>query len=302
MATARDGEIGRRRFLASVSVLGVPLATGALPDAGWSADERPEATLHGADLDDGPPPATGSPRAPFAFPRNDLARVESVVGASHGNFERVRELVLEQPALAKASWDWGFGDWETPLGAASHTGRREIAALLIAHGARPTLFSAAMLGQVDAVRALLSSDPGLFRLHGPHGISLTRHALAGGPDAERVVDYLRDRFGPDEEPFGHPGDDEVEARFGGRYRFDTDPPAIMSVGVRNQWLMFGTGEQPTARVLEVEEDVFHPTGAPAVRLRFEVVDGRAEAITVEDGPVVIRGRRVADHGSLPHAR
>jgi hypothetical protein len=302
MATARDGEIGRRRFLASVSVLGVPLAASALPNPGWSADGRPESTLHGPDLGEGPPPANAPPPAPFAFPRNDLARVESVVGASHGNFERVRELVLEQPALAKASWDWGFGDWETPLGAASHTGRREIAEFLLAHGARPTLFSAAMLGQVDAVRALLSSDPGLFRVHGPHGISLTRHALAGGADAERVVDYLRDRFGPDEEPFGHPGDDEVDARFGGRYRFDTDPPAIMSVGVRNQWLMFGTGEQPTARVLEVEEDVFHPTGAPAVRLRFEVVDGRAEAVTVEDGPVVVRGRRVADQGSLPHAR
>ena len=85
--------------------------------------------------------------------RQHQERVRSVVGASHSNLERVRELVLEQPALAKANWDWGFGDWESALGAASHTGRREIAEFLIAHGARPNLFSAAMLGEVDVVRA-----------------------------------------------------------------------------------------------------------------------------------------------------
>ena len=37
---------------------------------------------------------------------------------------RVKELVGRQPALAKATWDWGFGDWETSLGAASHVGHR----------------------------------------------------------------------------------------------------------------------------------------------------------------------------------
>jgi hypothetical protein len=28
--------------------------------------------------------------------------------------------------LARAAWDWGFGDWETALGAASHMGSRPI--------------------------------------------------------------------------------------------------------------------------------------------------------------------------------
>ena len=42
-----------------------------------------------------------------------------------------------RPSLAKAAWDWGFEDWEDPLGAASHVGNHEIAEYLIGHGARP---------------------------------------------------------------------------------------------------------------------------------------------------------------------
>jgi hypothetical protein len=236
------------------------------------------------------------PRIPSAadFPRNDPSRVQSVVGSSHGNFDVVRELVTEQPALAKASWDWGFGDWESALGAASHTGRRQIAEFLIAHGARPTIFSAAMLGEVDTVRAYLTADPTLFELDGPHGIPLLAHARAGGADAERVVDWLTERFGADEAPMGFAGDADVEARYAGRYRFDTDPPTEIGVGVRNGFLLVGAGEQPNSRVRQVEEHVFHPTGAPAVRLRFDLVDGRARGMTVEDGPVRVSGARIAE--------
>jgi hypothetical protein len=230
---------------------------------------------------------------PAAFPRNDPARVQSVVGASHGNFDLVRELVSEQPALAKASWDWGFGDWETALGAAAHTGRRPIADFLIAHGAHPTPFSAAMLGQVDTVRAFLAADPELARLPGPHGISLLQHARAGGAEAERVVDFLMDQPGTGDAPAAFTGDADVEALYGGRYRFDTDPPTEIGVAVRNGFLLVGAGEQPNSRVVAVDEHFFHPTGAAAVRLRFDVAGGRARALTIEDGPLRIVGGRIA---------
>ncbi len=85
------------------------------------------------------------------FPSQDPALVRETVAAAHTRIERVRELVEASPALAKAAWDWGFGDWESALGAASHMGRVDIAELLIAHGARPNLFTFAMLGQLDVV-------------------------------------------------------------------------------------------------------------------------------------------------------
>jgi hypothetical protein len=262
-------EMARRPFLATLAALGVPFA---LPRSARAAVPRHE---------------------PADFPRNDAARVQSVVGSSHGNFEVVRQLVTEQPALAKASWDWGFGDWETALGAASHTGRREIAEFLIAHGAHPTIFSSAMLGDVDTVRAHLSADPALFRLPGPHGLTLLAHARAGGAEAERVVELLTERFGADDAPVAVTGDAQIDARYSGRYRFDTDPSVEIGVAVRNDFLLVGAGEQPNSRVVRVEEHVFHPTGAPAVRLRFQMTDGRASALTISDGPLTISGVRIA---------
>ena len=65
------------------------------------------------------------------FPRQDQKLVAEIVGVSHFNEQRVRELVKSCPELVNAWWDWGFGDWESPLGAASHTGQREIAEVLV---------------------------------------------------------------------------------------------------------------------------------------------------------------------------
>ena len=96
-----------------------------------------------------------------AFPQQDPALVKDAVGASHGNFARVRELVEKQPAMARASIDWGFGDWETCIDAAAHVGNKPIADFLLTHGARPTIFSAAMMGQLDAVKAFVAARPGI---------------------------------------------------------------------------------------------------------------------------------------------
>ena len=93
--------------------------------------------------------------------------VKETVGVSHADVKRVRELVEQQPALANATVDWGFGDWETALGAASHVGRREIAELLLGHGAHPSIFSAAMLGQLDVVKAFVTASPASSARSGP---------------------------------------------------------------------------------------------------------------------------------------
>ena len=109
-------------------------------------------------------PATqGAPQSgpSDTFPRHDAALAREIVSVSHGNLNRVKELVTASPALARASWEWGYGDWETALGAASHVGNKEIAAVLLAAGAHPTIFSAAMLGQLEAVKAFVTAAPGI---------------------------------------------------------------------------------------------------------------------------------------------
>jgi ankyrin repeat protein len=116
--------------------------------------------------------------------------VEEFVGASHGNFSRVKELLEAEPALANAAWDWGGGDFETALGAASHMGNKQIADYLLEHGARLDIFAAAMLGKLDVVKAALEAYPDAINTPGPHGIPLVDHAEAGGEQAKLVVAYL----------------------------------------------------------------------------------------------------------------
>ncbi|HYC69973.1 MAG TPA: hypothetical protein VEB66_02125 [Opitutaceae bacterium] len=138
------------------------------------------------------PPASSPPRRPPppkppTLPPQD---VQATVGHAHRSLDEVKKLVDATPLLANACWDWGGGDFETPLEAAAHTGRREIAEYLLARGARPSLFAAAMLGQLELVQAFLAIDPKAHLIPGPHGFTLMHCANTGGDRAKPVVDWL----------------------------------------------------------------------------------------------------------------
>lgn len=122
----------------------------------------------------------------------DPAHVQAFVGNAHGDLDAVRSALDGEPRLANAVWDWGGGDWESALGAAAHMGRRDIAELLLEYGARLDLFAAAMLGDVEVVRAILAAHPEMRIASGPHGIPLRAHAEAGGEQARAVLELLSD--------------------------------------------------------------------------------------------------------------
>lgn len=134
-----------------------------------------------------PPQTAAIPERPAALPG---PLVNEFVRKAHADLAGTKALVAEHPGLLNATWDWGGGDFETGLGGAGHMGNREIAEFLIGQGARLDIFIAAMLGRLDIVRALLTAWPGLLQSKGPHGISLLRHARAGGEPSSPVVDYL----------------------------------------------------------------------------------------------------------------
>ena len=110
---------------------------------------------------------------------------------AHSELEMVKTLLDREPGLLNAAMDWGAGDWETALGGASHMGRRDIVEFLLERGARPDLFCAAMLGQLEVVRSLLTVQPALIDSKGPHGFTLHFHAQVGGKESELVLDYLQ---------------------------------------------------------------------------------------------------------------
>lgn len=225
------------------------------------------------------------------FPAQDPALVREVVLYSHMNIDAVRELVSARPALAKASWDWGYGDWESALGAASHMGRRDMAELLIAHGARPNLFTFAMLDQVDAVRAIVEANPGVQRVHGPHGITLLGHARNGR--AARVIEYLSGVDGADVPQIDEPLDARWKEVYLGVYGFGTGPDETLTVvEMKNGMLGVQRGERVPRHLFHLGEHTFHPTGAPSVRIDFAVnARGAVETLTVHDADLIVTARR-----------
>jgi len=119
-----------------------------------------------------------------------MSSAQEFVGNSHGDLDAVRAALESDPTLANAAWDWGGGDWEVALGAAAHMGRRDIAELLLGYGARLDVFAAAMLGEIETVRAILAAHPETRDAKGPHGIPLRAHAEAGGRQAQAVLELL----------------------------------------------------------------------------------------------------------------
>jgi hypothetical protein len=257
----------RRRFLSTTSI--------ALPIAHLSGFQQGEGT--GAAVAD-------------TFPQQAPAMVREAVIASHGNVKRIRELVDAHPAMARAAYDWGFGDWEDCLGAASHVGNREIAEYLIAKGARPTIFSATMMGQLDAVKAFIAAHPGAQRIPGPHSIPLLAHARAGGAAAAAVYSYLEglgDAGGPKPEPIS----DEEKAALVGSYVFGSGAADRIEISLDKGSLMIQRTGMPFGRGLfHLGDRTFSPAGASAVRVKF-ATSGGAATVTVTDGDVVVTATR-----------
>ncbi len=151
-----------------------------------------------------PKAATGPVEAPFErdYPAPDFKPswkkqqinrllVQDFVIYAHFDLPSVKKLLEKEPALVNATMDWGGGDWESCLGGASHMGRRDIVNYLLEGGARIDIFCAAMLGQLEVVKSLLTMQPKLIDAKGPHGFSLHFHAQVGGKEAAPVLEYLQ---------------------------------------------------------------------------------------------------------------
>lgn len=158
----------RRRFIIAASTLtGVASLTGRL-----AAQTSPAATEE---------------KEPAQV---DAKLIGKFVAKSHGDIETIKELLKSEPNLIHASWDWGGGDFETGLNAASHVGRRDIAEFLLERGARLDVPAAVMLGMTEVVREMMKVQPKLHQVGGAHDIPLLSHAILGKEPADDIVEML----------------------------------------------------------------------------------------------------------------
>jgi hypothetical protein len=268
------------------------LASLALPSGGFSF-RAPMAGMKPEEKND----SAGREPVMDQFPTQPPELAREMVTVSHFDLKRVRELVEARPSLARASWDWGFGDWESCLGAASHMGNRPIAEYLISKGARPSLFSAAMLGQLEVVKAFVAASPHAERIRGPHGISLLAHAKAGGEQARPVFEFLQSLGDADADPPVPLSDSEIVAvtgtysfGIGASQQIDVTPERRESVSPMYSpvtWTRKGMMGRPLAHL---GDRAFYPAGAPSVRIRFEE-KGASMVMTIYDPDVVLVAQR-----------
>lgn len=270
-----SNSLSRRHFLASASLamptMAMGFASDPLPAKSGSVEVRKSTAAIVAPTD--------------LYPAQAPDLVREMVTVSHFNLAQVKELVSAHPSLAKATWDWGFGDWESALGAASHMGNRPIAEFLLSNGAHPSIFSATMLGHLDVVKAFIAAQPGIQRTAGPHSISLLAHARAGGAMARPVFEYLQS-LGDADAAAEAPLPDEVRSAILGTYIFGSGPSQQVDVSFEKGKLIW-TRKGTVGRFLfHLGDQVFYPGGAPAVRIRF-IEEAGVRIMTVMDPDLVL---------------
>jgi hypothetical protein len=238
----------------------------------------------------------------YRYPSMNDSMVSGIVGAAHANFDKVKELVTKRPELAGAAWDWGFGDWETALGAASHVGRRDIAELLISHGARPDIFTFTMMGMLKSVQEIIETVPGIQTHNGPHGITLLQHAKnrledknissTDAANVKKVITYLESLGNADIKPKSLELSEEEKKKYIGEYRFGDGEGEFFVVDLHRLGFMQIARKGSGGRKLsKIEEHTFSPAGAASVRIIFKMNNDKAISLSVhEPEPLVLATR------------
>ena len=239
----------------------------------------------------------------YRYPSMDDNMVSGIVGASHGNLDKVKELVNARPELAGAAWDWGFGDWETALGAASHVGRRDIAEFLMSHGARPDIFTYTMMGMLSSVKEIIETVPGIQSHNGPHGITLLQHAknrLANkdisstdAANINKVISYLESVGSADAKTKSLDVTEDEKKKLLGDYRFGNGEGEIFVVDMnKNGGLQIGRKGLFGRALNKVDENTFTPAGAPSVKIIFKVTTDKAVSLSVHEPQPLVTAVRV----------
>lgn len=241
---------------------------------------------------------------PPHFPNIDLEVISEVVGKSHFNLERVKELVDPRPELARSVLEWRFGDFESAIGAASHVGRRDIVFYLLEKGARPTLFTFAMLGAYEVVKAAIESTPGIQRTSGPHGISLLDHAYAGErmqdemttaerDNLKRTIDYL-ESLGDAGGPTYMEVSQEEQKKYLGDYQYGSEKNEGFSIQLNMRKMMsLGPIGGFGGALYKLGDQRFTYNGAPSVTITFDVRDDVVQSLRITEPGLSVVARKVS---------
>lgn len=240
---------------------------------------------------------------PKHFPNIAPEIISEVVGKSHSDLDRVVQLVSKRPELSRSVWEWRFGDFESAIGAASHVGRRDIVRYLIEQGARPTLFTFAMLGQYSIIKSAIEANPGIQKTMGPHGISLLDHAYAAErmkdkmssteiENLEQTIDYLVAQGSANGDKYIDVSPEEQQ-KYLGDYKYGDGETEGFTVGVNMRKLLsLGPIGGFGGALYKTGKNKFIYNGAPSVEISFDLQGEKVISIKVADPEVTVIAKKV----------
>ena len=238
---------------------------------------------------------TNDLKEPKRYPAIIEEITSEVVGVSHFNLDRLKELVNKRPELARATCDWGFGDWETAIGAASHVGRKDIVQYLLSKGARPDIFTFAMLGAYETVKSMIEFMPGLQKTLGPHGISLLQHVKNGNSKSKksiRLIDYLNKLGDADGQEYQVMNETEKQ-KYAGDYKYGEGEFDGFTVKVNSQKrLLFGKLGMFGGSLLKIGNHTFTYNGAPSVEISFQLENEKIISLTVKEPELILIAKKI----------
>jgi hypothetical protein len=147
-----------------------------------------------------------------------------------------------------------------------------------------------MLGQLDVVKAFVAASPGIQRTKGPHSITLLKHAMAGGPASQPVVEYLKAVGEADNTPIEPPLTAEQLNSVVGAYAFGTGADERLEITVAKERLSISRPGHMARGLTHVGSFEFFPAGAESVRIAFAPA-ASGMTLTVRDPDVVLVATR-----------
>jgi hypothetical protein len=232
------------------------------------------------------------------YPAIQLSVAAEVVGVAHFNLDRLKQLVDARPELAKATWDWAFGDWESAIAAASHVGRKDIVEYLLSKGAVPTIFTCAMLGQFETVKAMINANPGIQKAFGPHGISLLQHARTGLDNAankagsQQLIDYLESLGNADGPKYLEVSESD-KAKYIGDYKYGDGAEDGFSIKLNmRKMISLGKLGKSGGGLFRTGENEFTYQGAPSVIIKFLEINGKINSLTLNEPGLILKATRI----------
>ena len=258
---------------------------------------------HGSQLFDIAKAGKNNDKRSARYPAIDDEITHEVVSVSHGKLDRLKVLVDKRPELARATWDWRFGDWETAIGAASHVGRRDIVEYLISMGARPDLFTFATLGAFKTVKTLIEYSPGVQKTLGPHGISLLDHARAGLRmkdkmtkkninNSKKLIAYLEALGNADGQKYVAIEEKDKE-QYLGDYKYGPGEKDGFTISL-NMRKMIALAEIGAfgGSLYKKDENKFTYQGSPSVTVSFQFSDKKVTSLTIQEPDLTLKAVKI----------